>query len=374
MKFLVPFGTRPEIVKLAPIVRELRARGATVHAIATGQHYDAALTDAFFRDLDLTPDERWALPQEEAARIGALLTAAHPAVATHKPDTVVLLGDTHTVPVFALAARQQRIPLVHIEAGLRSFNETSIEEVNRRVAAVTASLHFAPTDLAAKMLIHEGVDPERIWIVGNPICDALRTSGVSRRDWRGRGGAVVTAHRATNVDDPERLGALCDIVCGLAEQVGGVVFPVHPRTASRLDLHGLRGRLDSAGVDLRPPVAYGEMLDLIAGARVVVTDSGGLQEEAAWFGVPVVVLRRSTPRWEGVLAKSSVLTGLDPTRVTAAVAQLTTAAEQERIATLPCPYGDGHTAVRIADALTAESTRDALRLREPALDAPPVPV
>ncbi|HVT78604.1 MAG TPA: UDP-N-acetylglucosamine 2-epimerase (non-hydrolyzing) [Acidimicrobiales bacterium] len=371
MKVLVPFGTRPEIVKLAPVVAALRAAGASVHTIATGQHYDAALTDTFFRDLKLSPDARWSLPNGEGERLGAMLAAAHVTIGRTRPDAVVLLGDTHTVPIFALAGRQHRVPIVHVEAGLRSFNETSVEEVNRRVAAATASLHFAPTELAARMLHNEGVAAERVRVVGNPICDALRTSGVTRRPWQERRGAVVTAHRPTNVDDRGRLTTLCDVLAELARDFTPVTFPVHPRTAARLDEFGLGAGLRAAGVDLQPPVPYGAMLDLVAGAQLVVTDSGGLQEEAAWFGVPVVVLRHSTPRWEGVVAGASLLTGLEAGRVLDAVAQLSTEDARARIDALPCPYGDGYSAGRIADVLLAPETAGLLALREPDLAAPP---
>ncbi len=368
MRILVPLGTRPEIVKLAPVVAGLVRRGHDVRTIATGQHHDPALTESFFDDLGLLPDTRWTLPDGPGERLGAMLARAVDDLAGpgDRPDLVLLLGDTNTVPVFSLAARRAGVPLAHLEAGLRSRNETSIEEVNRKVAAACASLHLAPTDLAARFLAAEGIPPTRVRVVGNPVLDVLRDWGVTGRPAGERAGVVVTAHRATNVDDPVRLAALDRIVRGLAERVGPVSFPVHPRTEGRLRDAGLYDTLAATpGVELTAPLPYRAMLDALAGARLVVTDSGGLQEEASWLGVPVVVLRRSTPRWEGVAAGTSVLTGMDPDLALAAAERLADPGEQARVAAVPCPYGDGRTAERVADVLEEPGITDLLALLEP---------
>lgn len=364
MRILVAIGTRPEIIKLAPVVAALRA-GHDVHVVATGQHYDASLTDAFYEALGLVPDERWQLQGREAERLGALLQGAHEVVVAQRPDAVLVLGDTHTVPLFGLAARAHQVPVIHVEAGLRSFNETSTEEVNRRVAAAVTGLHLAPTERAAGFLRAEGVDPARIHVVGNPVIDALVGLGVERRSRTQRAGVVFTAHRATNVDDPARLATLVETAVALAERCGPVRFPVHPRTAARLEATGLHRRLVEGGVARCEPLPYREMLEAIAASAVVVTDSGGLQEEAAYFGVPVVVLRDTTPRWEGVDAGSAVLCGVDRDAVLAAVARLTSPAEQARIEAAACPYGDGMTAARIAALLDDPAVWERLRLRPP---------
>src|SRR5262249_1293569 len=192
---------------------------------------------------DLEPDVRWDLPRPEAARVGALLTCAYEELEQHPVDAVVLLGDTHTVPLLGLAARRAGVPVVHLEAGLRSFNERSLEEVNRRPAAAIASWPPAPTGPAAPMLPAEGVDDRRVAVVGNPITDTLARFGPAPRPVAQRHGVVVTAHRATNVDDPARLAALVDCVTRLADSVGPVTFPVHQRTASRLHASGLHALL-----------------------------------------------------------------------------------------------------------------------------------
>jgi UDP-N-acetylglucosamine 2-epimerase (non-hydrolysing) len=372
MRILVPFGTRPEIVKLAPVIHALADAGHELHTVATGQHDDPMLSDAFLADLRVEPDARHELPTGDGARMGALVAHAYDDVHAAAPEVVVILGDTNTVPAYSLAARRYGVPVAHLEAGLRSFNARSLEEVNRRVGAATASLHLAPTTLAAGFLRDEGIPAERIRVVGNPITDVLRRLAPPPCSPAARAGVVVTAHRATNVDVPERLAALVSIVERLAAQHGPVRFPVHPRTRARLEAAGALSALErTAGLTLEQPLRYADMLDAVASARVVVTDSGGLQEEASWFGVPVVVLRTTTPRWEGVVAGTTRLTGLDVHLALDAVRELAAPDAQTRAAALPCPYGDGHVAARVVDALRDAGATGLLTLAEPPLGAGP---
>ena len=368
MRVLVPFGTRPEIVKLAPVVAALRAAGDDVTTVATGQHDDPLLADTFFADLALEPDVRHSLPRGDGARLGALVEHAYDDVSAAGADVVLALGDTNTVPAYALAARRAAVPLAHLEAGLRSFNPRSLEEANRAVAAATASLHLAPTPLAAAFLRDEGHPEERIRVVGNPITDVLAHLAPPPRPLGDRAGTLVTAHRATNVDDPVRLAVLADLVRRLALGLGPVRFPVHPHTRARLAEANLLDQLAATpALHLEDPLRFPEMLEAIAGARVVVTDSGGLQEEASWFGVPVVVLRTTTPRWEGVVAGTTRLVGVDVERALLAAASLTTDEEQARIATVPCPYGDGQVGPRVASTLREARDTGLLTLGEPPL-------
>jgi UDP-N-acetylglucosamine 2-epimerase (non-hydrolysing) len=360
---LVPFGTRPEVIKLAPVVRALRAAGHTVTAVDTGQHADAAMSGDVQLDLGLVPDVRLTLPSGPG-RLGALLTGAAQVLAGVPADVVLALGDTHTVPAYALAARGAGIPFAHLEAGLRSFNPRSLEEVNRRVAAATAQLHFAPTARAAAFLASEGVPASRVFVVGNPVIDALRDRGVTPVPPSSRTGVLVTAHRASNVDDPARLADLVEVTAQLAS-LGPVRFPIHPRTRARLLADGLYDKLAALpGVTCEDPLPYDELLQALAQARVVVTDSGGLQEEAAYLGVPVVVLRRSTPRWEGVEAGTAVLTGISDDAV-AAARRLSDPETLARLAALPCPYGDGDTGSRVAALLADPAVDSLLALDEP---------
>lgn len=374
MRVLVPLGTRPEIIKLSPVVRALVAAGFEVRTVATGQHYDAALTDAFFAELGVTPDRRWALVGDEGQRVGTILALAFREIEEFRPDLVLVLGDTYTVPLLALAARRHGVAVAHLEAGLRSFNDRSIEEANRRMVAAVAGLHLAPTALAARLLRAEGVAAERIHVVGNPIVDVLRAMGASTRPPAERDRILVTAHRPTNVDDPRRLARLVDVVGAIGREVGPVTFPLHPRTEARLKGCGLLETLRRSPVTLLAPVPYTQMLDILSRARLVVTDSGGLQEEASYLGVPAVVLRRSTPRWEGVVAGTSVLVGLDADLAVSQARALVRPEEQRRVAGVPCPYGDGGTARRVAELLGDPQIRRLLALTEPDFVGRPAPV
>jgi len=367
---LVPFGTRPEVVKLAPVVAALIDAGHEVSVVDTGQHTDPALSSGLQEALGLTPTHRFALPAEPSARTGALHADAATALRTFSPDLVLALGDTNTVPAYALAARAAGVPFAHVEAGLRSFNPRSVEEVNRRIAAAVAQLHFAPTQRAAAFLAAEGVAADHVVVVGNPVIDTLLARGVRPTPVADRAGVLVTAHRPTNVDDPVRLRRLVAVVQALADRIGPVTFPVHPRTAKRLADEGLTLELaDHPGVTLTGPSDYDTLLATLGSARLAVTDSGGIQEEAAYLGVPVVVLRGSTPRWEGVEAGTTTLASLSDD---AAAAHVLAAAEahtrpeaQQRAAALPCPYGDGTAGRRIAEVLADPRTDALFALPEP---------
>jgi UDP-N-acetylglucosamine 2-epimerase (non-hydrolysing) len=372
----VAVGTRPEVIKLAPVVSELRSAGHQVRCVATGQHSDPRLYADMFAELNCRPDAVWTLEGDESSRVGVLLTSAFTDLAAQRPDAVLVLGDTYTAPLVAMAARRHGVGVVHLEAGLRSFNERSMEETNRRLMAALATVHLAPTRQAAGFLRQEGVPAERVRVVGNPVLDAIRGAGISRLPLEDRAGVLLTAHRATNVDDPQRLAELVEIVTRLGVRHGPVTFPVHPRTRDRLTAHGWWDRVEHLpGVRLVEPLPYAEMLGRIAASRLVVTDSGGLQEEASFLGVPVVVMRSTTPRWEGVEAGAAVLSGLDAARVLDAAARLDDETELARVAGLPCPYGDGRTGEHVVAALADPALRSLLTPRDPELmSAPPVPV
>lgn len=368
LRITVPVGTRPEVIKLAGVVAALERHGHKVRCVATGQHADPAMYGEVFAGLGLRVDAAWRLQGDEGDRVGALVAGAFRELAAHRPDAVLVLGDTYTAPTVAMAARRHGIGVIHLEAGLRSFNGTSMEESNRRMMAALATLHLAPTRLAARFLRAEGVPPERVHVVGNPVVDAVRATGVSRVPVADRRGVLLTAHRATNVDDPQRLDALVALTRRLANAHGPVLFALHPRTRARLAERGVLDHLAAVpGLTLTDPLPYPDLLAALAAAKVVVTDSGGLQEEASWLGVPVVVMRSSTPRWEGVEQGAAMLTGVDVARVLAAVAELGRRDVQERVAALPCPYGDGRTARRVAALLDDPLVQQLLVPREPRL-------
>lgn len=369
MKILVPVGTRPEILKVAPVVVALRAHGHDVVVAATGQQNDPAMVDAAHTATGV-PAQIVATVADGPGRAGNLYNTIVGIIADTAPDVVMAVGDTNTVTFAALAARGHQIPFMHLEAGLRSFNDRSTEELNRKVVADCASIHFAPTTLAVANLHREGIDPARVFCVGNPIIDALVATGIERVAPAERHGVLFTAHRATNVDDPARLARIVELVAALSTHVGPVTFPVHPRTRSRLVEHGLDAALDATGANLVGPTDWHTTLRLLARSAVVVTDSGGLQEEAAHFGVGCVVLRRSTPRWEGIRADIAALATLDGDTIAAAVDLAATLADPQvaaQVAATPCPYGDGTTGIQIAALLDDLAVRDLLVLDEPDL-------
>lgn len=242
-RVLVAYGTRPEIVKLAPVVRALRAAGHQVRVVNTGQHFSAEMNHQIAREVELVADVEHLLPAHPTARLGALVEGAGREVDPDRVDVVLCLGDTETIPAYALASRRAGIPFWHLEAGLRSFNERSLEELNRRFAAAAASFNLAPTERARGFLLAEGVGDDRIAVVGNPMVDALLERGLAKVDLEKRSGALLAAHRATNVDDQVRLARIVEIANGLAELFGSVRFPVHPRTAAMLDRSGFGPRL-----------------------------------------------------------------------------------------------------------------------------------
>ena len=369
LRITIPVGTRPEVIKLAPVVHALRAAGHAVRCIATGQHYDAKMYGDVFAGLGLVPDAVWALNGTEGERLGQLLTSAFAELSAHPADAVLVLGDTYTAPLVAVAARRFGTGVIHLEAGLRSQNGLSVEEVNRKMMVGLATVHLAPTVMAAAFLAGEGVSSSIVRVVGNPVVDAVVAMGIPVRPLSERRGVLLTAHRATNVDTPARLAELVSLVRGLAVAHGPVLFPMHPRTRDRLVTAGwLDELLTTDGLDIVEPLPYPSLLTALSTSTIAVTDSGGLQEEAAYFGVPAVVMRHSTPRWEGVAAGTAVLTGMSAARVLTAVAKLTEPSKLARIADVPCPYGDGTTGAQVVEALEDPSLRSALVPSEPAYD------
>ena len=366
MRVTVAVGTRPEVIKIAPVVTALRAIDIGVRVIHTGQHTSATLAQDLELECGLHVDDRWTLPEPASARLASIFEQSLNEFATVPTDAAIVLGDTWTVPLIALAARSHHVPVVHVEAGLRSGNQCSQEEVNRKMVASVASLHLAPTEWAAAELRNEGVSQGSIVVTGNPATDALLATAIERTPHANRNGVLFTAHRASNVDDENTLTEIITIVEGLANTIGDVTFPVHPRTFERLTRFGLLSRTQQAARVVEP-LPYQTLLRQLASSRLVVTDSGGLQEEAAWFAVPTIVLRATTPRPEGVALGFARLAGVNTTRVLQHASELVHPEALTRIQSLACPYGDGHTAPRIARAVAEAFSTGRLRLREPAL-------
>jgi len=354
MKLAIVVGTRPEIVKMAPVVRAAVARGLRPLLVHTGQHYSFELDEVFFRELGLPEaDVNLRVGSGEAAeQLAAIVSGTAAWIARERPDWVLVEGDTNSVLGAALAAHKSGVRVGHVEAGLRSFDRSMPEELNRILTDHLSDLLFAPTKRAAARLATEGIAPERVRVTGNTVVDELvhereRARGNGARAKHGlapRAYMLATLHRAENTDDATRL---LGIVEGYGRAAAALKLPVlcalHPRTRGRLD--ELRATVPNA-VRFLPPLGYLEFLALHADAALVLTDSGGLQEEACVLGVPCVTTRDNTERPESVEVGANQLAGADPQRIAAAAAAMLAAPRDWRQ-----PFGDGHAAERIVDAL-----------------------
>ncbi|MGA9835814.1 MAG: UDP-N-acetylglucosamine 2-epimerase (non-hydrolyzing) [Gemmatimonadaceae bacterium] len=304
MKLASVVGARPNFMKLAPLATALDRRPGVEHfVIHTGQHYDAAMSDTFFRELRL-PDPRYHLAVgsgSHAQQTAAIMERIEPILADERPDIVIVYGDVNSTVAAALTAAKLNLTVAHVEAGLRSRDRTMPEEVNRIVTDSLATILLAPSPDAVSNLRAEGHDPHEIHFVGNIMIDVLRfalgqaqrPAGAPNRDGDSAPYVVATIHRPANVDDPVNFQEIMGALLELSEQCP-VVFPVHPRTRQRLEKQGIYAR--AAQLRLSDPLPYLEMTALVAGANLVVTDSGGLQEETTYLGIPCLTVRSTTER------------------------------------------------------------------------------
>jgi UDP-N-acetylglucosamine 2-epimerase (non-hydrolysing) len=305
--FLSIVGARPNFMKLAPLARALATRPAVRHIVVhTGQHYDAELSDDFFRDLAIPPPEcnLGVGSGSHGQQTGAVMQRLEPLCIELRPDIVVVYGDVNSTMAAALVAAKLGVRVAHVEAGLRSRDWSMPEEINRIVTDRVSDLLFAPSRDAVANLREEGVAGERIHFVGNVMIDSLVTAlpaaqaagAPARFGVAGCPYTLVTLHRPSNVDDPTILGELVKTLTALAADAP-VLFPVHPRTRARLQALGLAGGGgQTPGLHWLDPMPYLDMLSLVLSAGVVVTDSGGLQEETTYLGVPCVTVRPGTER------------------------------------------------------------------------------
>ena len=342
MKVLTVLGNRPQFVKSAPLQLALRAAGVTEVVAHTGQHYDRELSQIFHDELGLTrPAHELDLRTSDSK---VMRRAVESVIRDESPDTVLVLGDTNTTLAGALAARSADVAVAHVEAGLRSGDLSMPEERNRIAVDAIAALLFAPDERSRTTLAAEGAGGA-VHVVGDVMADAARLfTPIALRHaaaLRPAGTYILaTVHREANVAQP-RLGRIVDGLNRLGEPV---VFPTHPRTRAALEREGL---VLAAHIELLQPVGYLEFTALAARARVIVTDSGGLQKEAYWHGVPCVTMRPSTEWVDTVEVGANVLVDDDPDALVHAVAVAAMPAER------PTLYGDGHAAERIAAILAA---------------------
>jgi len=363
MKVMVVMGTRPEVIKLAPVVRALRAEVGTI-VCASGQHKDMAAQALEFFDIepDITLDTMSA-GQSLNALSARLLAALDQAMEQVRPDWVIVQGDTTTAFCAGLAAFHRGIRVGHVEAGLRTGDLASPfpEEANRSLLSRITTLHFSPTELARQNLLDEGIPAEKIVVTGNTVVDAI---GEVRRSWdvtpptsplpewsgAEKQHILVTCHRRENFGDV--LQDICRVLRDLCQRYSDYrwIFPVHLNPAVREPV--LRELDGIPNLALIEPVDYPTSLYLISGSAVVVSDSGGIQEEAPTFGVPVVVMRNHTERREGVDAGFATLAGQAPESIESAVISwLDDPARREALRNRANPYGDGLASKRILDTL-----------------------
>lgn len=358
MKILSVVGARPNFMKVAPLHRAFTGRGFTSRIVHTGQHYDARMSDIFFRQLELPEPDRYlgvgsGTHAEQTARI---MTAFEPALEEEAPDLVLVVGDVNSTLACTLVAAKLRVPVAHVEAGLRSGDRRMPEEINRIVTDRLSDYLFVTEQSGLDNLRVEGVPDEQVFFAGNVMIDALvrfrekaaQTTVLEDLDLEAGGYALMTMHRPSNVDHEAGLRALTETIEGITAHVP-LVFPMHPRTRQRFEAHGLGERLRAvAPLVLTEPLGYLEFLRLMEKAAAVVTDSGGIQEETTFLRVPCLTLRENTERPVTVNLGTNELMPLDPERITRRVAALL--AEGAASGQAP-PLWDGRAAERIAAAL-----------------------
>jgi UDP-N-acetylglucosamine 2-epimerase (non-hydrolysing) len=365
MKVVTVVGARPNLMKAAPLMRALRQRPEIdAVLIHSGQHYDDGLSAVFFRELDI-PDPSVNLgvgSGPHGAQTGLIMQALEPALASLRPDVVVVVGDVNSTMAAALVAAKLRIPVAHVEAGLRSFDRSMPEEINRIVTDAVADYFFTTSREAGEQLAREGAAADRVFFVGNVMIDSMLTS-IERARARGtparygltpRSYAVLTLHRPSSVDDARALERIAAAVADIQTRLP-IVFPAHPRTRARLDANGLGARIAALPrLTVTPPLGYLDFLGLLADAKLVLTDSGGVQDETTVLGIPCLTLRENTERPVTITHGTNRLVGTDPKRILMGVSDAL--AVPLRPAERP-ELWDGRAAERIVDILVEQLSR-----------------
>jgi UDP-N-acetylglucosamine 2-epimerase (non-hydrolysing) len=361
-RILCVVGARPNFMKMAPIMAAFAQRKPQVEALLvhTGQHYDVAMNQQYFDALGIpSPDINLEVGSgSHAQQTAEVMKRFEPAVDEVQPAAVLVVGDVNSTIACALVAAKKGVPVIHVEAGLRSFDRAMPEEINRVLTDQLSDLLFTTEESGADNLAREGIAGGRVHFVGNVMIDTLRANlaraipapqiaaGAGRPDFKAGKGeyAVLTLHRPSNVDDKAVLQGLLETAARISERTP-VIFPVHPRTRATIEKFGLSHLLDRPEVLLLPPMGYLEMLGLMRDARVVLTDSGGIQEETTALGTPCITLRHNTERPITVDEGTNTIAGNDPAHIWAAYeAQLAGAGKAGRIP----HFWDGRAAERIA--------------------------
>lgn len=362
MHILHVVGARPNFMKAAPVMAAFREYGVDQTLVHTGQHYDPLMADVFFQELGIgTPDVNLAVGSgSHAVQTAEIMARLEPVIIERRPDLVLVYGDVNSTVAAALVCAKLLVRVGHVEAGLRSFDRTMPEEVNRLVTDQLSDLLFTPSEDGDRNLMREGIDRRKIQQVGNVMIDTLvrllplaervvRSDGIHQKPY-----ALVTLHRPSNVDRPETLSDLMQALDDLSRHIR-VVFPMHPRTRKRLEDRG--GWRSASNIDVIDPVGYLEFLALQMRARMVVTDSGGIQEETTFLGVPCLTVRENTERPTTVTTGTNVLVGQDMDRLLVEARRIL--AGKGKRGRVP-PLWDGQAAHRIADiVVTAHHEHEA---------------
>jgi UDP-N-acetylglucosamine 2-epimerase (non-hydrolysing) len=356
MRIVYVIGTRPNFVKTAPVIAAMRERHPEGNHVVvhTGQHYDRAMSEVFFEELGVqAPDHMLEVGSgTHAVQTARTMERLEPVLVAERPDLLIVPGDVNSTLAAVLVATKMQLPVAHVESGLRSFDMTMPEEVNRIVADRFSEYLFMHSEEAVENLRVEGIPEERMHMVGNTMIDTLvalmdriRAAGSAEKLGFEPGEyALVTLHRPALVDGP-LLGETVTQLVALSEQMP-VVFPVHPRTRKMMEAAGAGG--EAPNLHLSEPLGYLDFLSLVADARTVLTDSGGIQEETTYLGVPCFTLRDNTERPVTISAGTNTLLGLDPSAIAGIPEAL---AARGAAPSDPPPLWDGHAAERIADVL-----------------------
>ena len=362
---LIVAGTRPELIKLAPVFEQFKTRSVHFTFVWSGQHYDYELSRIFIKELRMPePDFNLDIGSgSHAAQTSKAMVGLEEIAGKCKPALTLALGDTNSVVATALSSTKIGVPFVHVESGLRSWDETMPEEINRKIADQVAQVLFTPSALATTNVLNEGISQSRIFHVGNTVIDVLfkHLKLAEKQSSKLKEGLnlganeyfLATFHRQENVDNPERLKSIVKALVRLAKRIK-IVIPSHPRTKKQLiELNLHKPLLDNKNIVFLEPLGYLEFLGLLKEAKTVLTDSGGVQEEAFTLKIPTITLRYNTERPETILLGCNVLAGADEDRIVDCAHKMAALKENiySKLRSKPNPYGDGHAGERIANVL-----------------------
>jgi UDP-N-acetylglucosamine 2-epimerase (non-hydrolysing) len=365
LKILNIVGARPNFMKIAPIVREMKRREKDFLPLLvhTGQHYDAAMSDSFFTDLGIpAPDFHLEVGSAtHAVQTARIMMAFEPVVLQEKPDWVVVVGDVNSTIACALVCAKLGVRVAHVEAGLRSRDRTMPEEINRLLTDQISELLLTTSQDADENLKAEGIPEDKIRFVGNVMIDSLfyslkiSESLTVRNDLNldGKEYAVLTLHRPSNVDDKETFSGLLDALLAISEKIP-IIFPVHPRTKFRLSEFGFSERIENSNLKLIEPLGYLDFMALYSKAKLVLTDSGGLQEETTALSIPCLTLRENTERPITISMGTNKLVGVNPEKIKQAAFEILNGESSAKDKKIPLLW-DGRAAERICDALLTKS-------------------